>query len=685
VGGRGRADTDWKEYAMNATNRRPIRSSNYGAIETLESRTLMAADFASVDGSGHNLLHTDWGKAGTDFLRKSPAAYTDGISSPAGANRPSARAVSNAIAAQSPDTPTNDRYMSAFVYAWGQFIDHDLDLTNAASPAESFNVAVPTGDLYFDPSGTGTQVIPLSRSKYDPATGKRASNPRQQVNDITTWLDASMVYGSDATTAASLRTFTGGRMKTSSGNLLPIDAVSGQPMAGDIRAAENPDLQSLQVLFLREHNNFAAQIAKQNPKLGDEQIYQMARQTVAEEIQAITFNEFLPALLGPAAPGAYRGYNPSVNPGIATEFSTAAYRIGHTLVGDDIEFLDNNGNPVHDELSLAQAFFDTTTLSQTGIDPVLKYLASDNAQEVDTHVIDDLRNFLFGAPGSGGLDLASLNIQRGRDHGLADYNTVRAAYGLPRVTSIAQITSDVSLQKQLQSVYGSVNNIDLWVGGLAENHLPGSSVGATFSKIIGDQFGRLRDGDRLWYQNVTSGADRDRLDHLSLADVIRRDTNVTNLQDNVFFFRATIGGQLFTDVNANGRRDTGERGIGGRDVRLIGDDGSLVDTIKTMPDGSFRFDGLDLGSYRVDVTAAPGARLTTPPRTIVITRGMLVDNVLVGESASNPAQPPPPPRPVQQPPPPPPPGGTAPIRTSNGEIRLADSVLGLGGNIRLLQ
>jgi hypothetical protein len=659
-----------------------VRTNVATSIEPLESRTLMAANFASVDGSGHNLLHPDWGKAGTDFLRKSPAAYADGISKPAGQNRPSARAVSNAVAAQSADTPTNDRYMSAFVYAWGQFIDHDLDLTNAADPAESFDIKVPTGDAYFDPSGTWTQVIPLSRSKYDPATGKSIGNPRQQVNDITSWLDASMVYGSDVTTAASLRTFVGGKMKTSAGNLLPIDPASGLPMAGDIRAAENPDLQSLQVLFVREHNNIATQVAKQNPNFGDEQIYQMARQRVAQEIQAITFNEFLPALLGPAAPGAYRGYNANVNPGIATEFSTAAYRIGHTLVGDDIEFLDNNGDEVHDPLSLAQAFFDTTTLPQTGIDPILKYLASDNAEEVDTHVIDDLRNFLFGAPGSGGMDLASLNIQRGRDHGLADYNTVRAAYGLPRVTSFAQITPDVSLQHQLQSVYGGVNNIDLWVGGLAENHLPGSSVGPTFARIIGDQFSRLRDGDRLWYQDVTSGADRDRLDHLHLADIIRRNTNVTNLQDNVFVFRATIGGQLFADVNANGRRDLGEPGIGGRDVRLIADDGTVVDHVLTRPDGGYRFDGLDLGSYRVEVTPAPGAWLTTPPRSIDLTRGMLVDNVFVGESRPNVAQPPPP-RPGQQPPPPP--SRMTPIRTANGDIRLADGVLGIGGNVRLLQ
>src|SRR5262249_53886319 len=143
---------------------------------------------------------------------------------------------------------------------------------------------------------------------------------------------------------------------------------------------------------------------------------------------------------------------------------------------------------------------------------------------VDTKIVGDLRNFLFGPPGSGGLDLASLNIQRGRDHGLADYNSTRAAYGLRRVTSFAQITSDPTLQQQLQTLYGNVNNIDLWVGGLAEDHLPGASVGQTFARIIADQFARLRAGDRFWYQRDFSGAELYALDHTTLADIIRRNT-----------------------------------------------------------------------------------------------------------------------------------------------------------------
>src|ERR1041384_5328635 len=104
-------------------------------FEGLELRQLMTATgFRSIDGTDNNLAHSDWGRAFIDLLREAPAAYADGVSSPAGADRPGARAISNAIVAAPEDGTVNDRNMSAFVYAWGQFIDHDLDLTPSASP-----------------------------------------------------------------------------------------------------------------------------------------------------------------------------------------------------------------------------------------------------------------------------------------------------------------------------------------------------------------------------------------------------------------------------------------------------------------------------------------------------------------------------------------------------------------------
>jgi hypothetical protein len=593
-------------------------------FEELETRLLMSADVASIDGTGNNLTHPLWGSAGSDLLRMAPAAYADGIAAPAGATRPSARAISNALAASDHKIP-NSRDLSAMIFGWGQFLDHDLDLTPAANPAEPFNVQVPKGDPYFDPFGTGTQVIPLNRSMYDSATGTSTSTPRLQVSVLTSFIDGSMVYGSDNARAAALRTFVGGTLKTSPGNLLPLNSAGLENandahlfpddqlfLAGDIRVNENVELTSMQTLFMREHNRLAAQYAAENPTLTDEQLYQKARRMVIAEIQSVTYNEFIPALLGRDALPRYRGYDPTVNPGIALEFSTAAFRIGHTLLDTSIGFLDNNGDPVRDPMLLAQAFFNSPIVKQSGIDPILKFLASDRAQEVDTRVTDGVRNFLFGPPGAGGLDLASLNLQRGRDHGMADYNSVRAAYGLPRVKNFAQITSDPQIQATLRNLYGNVNNMDLWITGRAEDHVPGSSVGPTFRRIIADQFRRARDGDRFFYQNVFSGKQLEQLQDTRLADIIRRNSNTTNIQDNVFFFDVSAAGTVFDDRNGNGLRDHDEPGLNNRTVRLLDADGNLIATTTTRGTGDYAFGNLDLGHYQVQVETADGWTCTTP-------------------------------------------------------------------------
>jgi hypothetical protein len=652
-------------------DRANVAALRMAVVETLECRQLMSATATAVrsyDGTGNNLAHPDWGSTGEQLLRLAAAAYGDGVSSMAGDSRPSARVVSNTVAAHGAGEIENARRLSAFAYLWGQFIDHDLDLSSdSALSAESANVPVPAGDAYFDPAGTGTQVIGFQRSGWADGTG--VTTPRQQVNDITAFLDGSMIYGSDAARAKALRTGVGGRLKTSAGNMLPFNNMGldndtvGAPAdsyyaAGDVRANENVELTAMQTLFVREHNRLAAQVAKQNPRWADEQVYQKARSLVIAEIQAITYNEFLPALLGAGAIRAYAGYKPGVNPDISNEFSTAAYRIGHSMLPDDVEFLDNDGNPVRDALPLAQAFFNPSLLGQTGLDPLMKYLASSNAEEVDTKVVDGLRNFLFGQPGAGGLDLAALNIQRGRDHGLADYNSTRAAIGLPRVTGFAQITSDPVLQARLQSLYGSVNDIDLWVGGLAEDHVPGSSVGPTFQRILVDQFTRVRDGDRFWYQRDLSPADLKLVEGTRLADVIRRNTGVTDLQDNVFVFDVAIDGRVWNDRNADGRiQQNGEPGVGGVLVSLLDDDGNVLQATRTTPDGRYHFAGLDLGAYRVRVEPSDGWRATTRQQSsLVATRGQRFSNVSFGQlriaAPAQPQQPPPPPPPATQPPPP---------------------------------
>src|SRR5262249_25851716 len=162
-----------------------------------------------------------------------------------------------------------------------------------------------------------------------------------------------------------------------------------------------PGLTVLHTVFLREHNWQADRLHALHPSWDDERLYQEARRWVAAEMQVITYREFLPALLGRSLP-PYTGYKPRVNPGLCTAFATAAYRIGHSMVGGDIDLLDENYQPFG-VVDLGDAFFNPGVIpSAGGVDPIVRYMAFSTEQIIDTKVVDPLRNFLFGPPGAGG-------------------------------------------------------------------------------------------------------------------------------------------------------------------------------------------------------------------------------------------------------------------------------------------
>ncbi|MDH5427270.1 MAG: peroxiredoxin [Nitrospirota bacterium] len=505
-----------------------------------------AFETRTIDGKNNNVENPTWGSIDTQLLRYAAPDYQDHIAKPSGENRPNVREISNTVVAQD-DQIFNEKQASDFIWQWGQFIDHDITLSDESRPAEPFPIHVPTGDPYFDPQATGLERIMLNRSVYDLTTGTTPDNPRQQINQITAYIDASMVYGSDSVRAGALRTLDGtGQLTTSPGNLLPFNTMGlpnlGGPnpslfIAGDIRANEQVGLTSMHTLFMREHNRVAARIHHRFPQLGDDAIYEAARAWVGAVIQVITYQEFLPMLLGPDALQPYTGYKREVNPGIATEFSTAAYRVGHTLLSPVLLRLQQNGQPIPEgNLPLREAFLVPWRLTnEGGIEPVLRGLATNRAQEIDTYVIDDVRNFLFGPPGSGGFDLASLNLQRGRDHGIPSYNDVRLALGLTPALTFADITSEPEVQQHLKAVYGQVELVDLWIGALAEDHRPGAMVGELIYTILVDQFERLRDGDRFFYLNAFPHYQIRILEATTLADVIRRNTTIgREIQNNVF-------------------------------------------------------------------------------------------------------------------------------------------------------
>ena len=412
-----------------------------------------------ITGLHNNIQNPEWGAVGAQLRTAVSNGYADGMNAIGGESRPNARVISNFLFAQ--DGLINDKLnLSDYVWVFGQFVDHDITLVDN-NFLEPLMINVPEDDAIFDPFGTGQVVIPMFRSAYDPTTGTEVSNPRTHVNSITAFIDGSAIYGSDEFRAAWLRSFKDGKLKTSYGDLLPFNTTTGEfndpkdpnaPfmaddlgsnsklfVAGDIRANENLLLLSFHTLFVREHNRTCEELLTEHPAWSDEELYQKARRMVIAHLQSIVFDEWLPAMGVHLAP--YQGYKPDVNPGIFNVFSAAAFRLGHTLLSSEIVRMAANGEEIHQgNISLRDAFFQPLEILKVGgIDPYFKGMGAQIQQDLDCKVIDDVRNFLFGPPGAGGLDLAAINIMRGRERGLPDYNTIREDLGLERVVDFAEI------------------------------------------------------------------------------------------------------------------------------------------------------------------------------------------------------------------------------------------------------
>jgi peroxidase len=634
--------------------------------------TAAATEVEPVDGVGNNADNPAWGSTGADLLRLAPSWYADGVSAPALPDNPSARAISNLVNSQAdPNNPSQDiltvdrRSLADFGYAFGQFMDHDLDLT--PDGGASFPIAVAANDPI------GPAALPFTRSETDPATGTSAQNPLQQVTVVTSYFDLSQVYGSSEVVADALRTFQNGLLKTSPGNMLPYDnetyftadqiaalnmandaemvPESSLFAAGDVRANENIELTVLETLFVRNHNALAAKLKKTHPKWTDKQLYQEARKINIAGYQSIVYNEWIPAVLGPNALRPYAGYNPNVDATIANEFSTVAFRFGHSLVSGGIARDGNNGQTADAGISLAFDFFDPnllnpakvvdplTGLVSSDIDEVLKGEADGNGQAMDTMAINDIRNLLFGN-GLGGDDLMARDVQRGRDNGMPDYNDLRAALGLPAVSSFSQITADVQVQDELGQAYpGGLYTIDAFEGGLAEDAMPDSDVGPLFQTIMVNQFERLRDGDRFFYLNESANPEEVALFQQvnTLAKVITANTRITNLQSNAIVFHASISGIVSTPP-VKGVRPAGParaNGLPGVTVYLEDTASDILATTLTDQNGAYLFNeqsgpsanpdvtpGVSVtGTYEIVVVPPAGLRQTTGAGPVTITRG----------------------------------------------------------------
>ena len=534
--------------------------SEAASEETNQTNPLYSpiSTFYPFDGEGHHPVNGDFNKVGSDLSRISPSSgnfQDDYISRP---DSLSAREISNTLCKEE-KLVLDANGVSDYNWIWGQFLSHDISFVltqngRVNGTPETMHIPIPQGDEWMDPFSVGSLIMSMDRSVYNISTSTEEI-AREFPNSITGWLDGSHVYGSSINTSNWLRSFEHGKLKTYSGfngeflpladeddsNTPPVSFASFSPskryVAGDPRANEHAALTAIHVLFVREHNRLAEEINENNPSLTDEEIYQLARKINTAQMQYITYYEYLPSL-GISLPD-YTGFDPEVDPRISNSFAVIAFRMGHSQITDTTLRLDHSYQSFsRGNISMADGFWNPDRLNnEGGIAPIFRGAAMTIQAASDTKYTDGLRNSMFGDPGFGGLDMCAIDIQRGRGHGLPDYNTLRTAIGLDSIENWSEIISGDGLDyDNLSLVYPDIDNADPIMGMYAEPHLPGGVLGETMHALLSDQYQRLRDGDILYFENDQEIQPYlDQVTQSSLAKIILRNTEITTMQCDVMY------------------------------------------------------------------------------------------------------------------------------------------------------
>ncbi|KAJ8247813.1 hypothetical protein GJAV_G00250810 [Gymnothorax javanicus] len=528
------------------------------------------------DGWYNNLAYHSRGSAGSPLIRLLPARYSDGVFQPLQEPMlPNPRRLSNVVTRGPPGFPSVRNQTVLCVFFGFHVFSEIVDSSLPACPPEFMHISVPQGDPVFDPNNTGNTLLPFQRGKWAKDTSQSPNNPRTPVNHVTAWMDGSSIYGPSSSLCDALRSFSGGLLKTGSEANLPrrtrepyfmwnsVDPSTGQYGRdglfefGNARGNENVFTAAEGIMWFRYHNHLARQLQDEHRTWSDEDLFQNARKMVVATFQNIAFYEWLPLYLGNQSVPPYPGYQKHVDPGVSPEFQAAAMQFGSTMVPPGVYMRNRNcqyrdiinfDGSSSSALRVCNSFWNRENPNlKTGrdIDDLIMGMTSQIAEREDNIVVEDLRDYMSGPLKFTRTDLVALTIQRGRDSGLSSYNQARVAFDLPPVSQWGDINPQLNetnpeLFRDLAELYaGDISRLELFPGGLLESW---GAPGPLFSAIILDQFRRIRDGDRYWFENLKNGLFTEEevqtIRNTSFKDVLLAVTSAQSedIQDSVFIW-----------------------------------------------------------------------------------------------------------------------------------------------------
>ncbi|XP_059143765.1 dual oxidase 1-like [Physella acuta] len=513
------------------------------------------------DGWYNNPLNPSWGGVGRPLERNITPTYEDETYQLSGWDRPNPRRISNElfgnIAGES-GIP-NQKDLTALFAFFGRLVEYEiLDTDDVTCPMELVNTPVPRGDPDFDPDSTGRESIPYERKAYDKNTGQSPNNPRRQLNGASSYIDGSFIYGNNVVRTEFLR-------QPNSGKLACEDKWGKFPLRnevnlkyhpltyshntapdlwrlGDPHVFENPALLALSVMFYRYHNKVVDKILEHRANLTNDEVFEQARRRVIATMQKIIVYDWLPKLIGHSLP-PYTGYKSSMKSDITDIFDAGAINYIMTLIPAGINQLDKKCSirkeGKHKGKRLCRTYWkamEAVYEEEDSVNDILKGLAAQWAEKADTYVVQDYRSYFYGTAYHTSNDAVLQAIMKGRDYGLPDYNTVRLTMGLPVKNSFEEINTQLNesnpqLMETFKRIHmNDLSKVDMFVGGMMETTDEGP--GELFTLILYDQFIRIRDGDRFWFENKDNGLfsseEIAEIQSITLHDIIY---NVTQIED----------------------------------------------------------------------------------------------------------------------------------------------------------
>uniref|UniRef100_A0A8C3P7V5 Eosinophil peroxidase n=1 Tax=Chrysemys picta bellii TaxID=8478 RepID=A0A8C3P7V5_CHRPI len=500
--------------------------------------------YRTITGECNNRKHSYLGASNHGYARWLPAEYEDGVSLPKGLTEGKLyNGFPLPLVRDSNENVTQDQERSLIFMQWGQWVDHDLDLapftttkidnkevhceTSCTFEPPCFPIQIPPDDPRIKDPNT---CMPFVRTA--PVCNARTFT-REQINAITSFLDASMVYGSEVPLAKSIRNQT---------NQLGLMALNQNFTDAGLGLLPFENKSQSLCLFTNKAMNIPCF------KAGKSCMSASTAPVIALSwsLFIITYRDYLPLLLGDETEKeipCYTGYDESEDPTVANVFSLA-FRFGHSSIQPFVNRLDEHFQPLgpHSQVPLHLTFCASwRVVMEGGIDPLLRGLLVDHAKLMKQNqmVVEELQERLFEQVEIIGLDLAALNLQRGRDHGLPGYNAWRQFCGLSQPRNLAELSEvlrNPELARKFMDLYGTPDNIDIWIGAMAEPFVPNGRVGPLLACIIGSQFRKLRDGDRFWWENpgVFTPQQRQALSSSSLPRVLCDNTRIREVPRDVF-------------------------------------------------------------------------------------------------------------------------------------------------------